>query len=184
MLKPSSRILLRNWWPVVLWLGVLRTESTEMASAQNTSSLLYQALSYMHPSLDAQLVDTLDEVLRKTGHFFGYAFLGVLVFLALRATNRDRLKPVLRREWGSRFHDLWRRQWAALSVMVTLITAACDEIHQRFLPNRTGRWQDVILDCCGALILQALLYWLARREAHRRVLQQSKGHEPQFSSAG
>ena len=39
-------------------------------------------------------MDLLNEVLRKTGHFLGYGILSVLVFLALKKTNRDRLRKL------------------------------------------------------------------------------------------
>jgi len=37
-----------------------------------------------------------------------------------------------------------------------------DEWHQTFLPNRTGSVWDVLLDCCGALTLEALVYVFMR----------------------
>ncbi len=65
MLKPTSRSLLRNWWPVVFWLGVIRLESTDLASASNTGGLLYKIFSFVWPRVDPAFVDTLDMVLRK-----------------------------------------------------------------------------------------------------------------------
>ena len=39
--------------------------------------------------------------------------------------------------------------------------ASLDELHQTYLPNRTGSLWDVLLDCCGAIALQLLVYaWL------------------------
>jgi VanZ family protein len=42
------------------------------------------------------------------------------------------------------------------------MTASADEFHQTFLPNRTGSPWDVLLDCCGALALQLLVYVFMR----------------------
>ena len=92
-LKPSSHILIRNWWPVVVWLGIIRLESTDIASSSNTSGLLYAVLSFLVPHINPQFVEQINEVLRKTGHFLGYGILGALVFFALRNTNRDRIPP-------------------------------------------------------------------------------------------
>jgi VanZ family protein len=44
--------------------------------------------------------------------------------------------------------------------------ASLDEWHQSFLPSRTGRWQDVVLDSSAALVAQIIIWMLLRR---RRV---------------
>jgi VanZ family protein len=143
-------------------------ESTDFASANNTSSLLCRVIASVFPRVDESSVNWLDEILRKSGHFVGYAILGGLVFLALKNTNQDRLRPLLRRPWGTYFRDFWRWDWAVLGMLVTVVTAAADEIHQTFIPSRTGAWQDVVLDSCGAVVLQVILYVLSVRAFNRR----------------
>ena len=178
-LKPSSHILTRNWWPVVLWLGIIRLESTDVASSANTSGLLYAVLSFLLPRINPQDVEQINEVLRKTGHFLGYGILGALVFFALRNTNRDRNAPLLLRHWGMYLHDLWRMEWVLLGMGVTVITASLDEIHQSFMASRTGRWQDVVLDTCGAVVLQIVIYFFCLRTLSRR---RERVGQPEFSS--
>jgi VanZ family protein len=141
-----------------LWLGVIRAESTDTASASNTGALLYRMMSSLVPHVQPWFVDEMNAVLRKTGHFLGYAILSALVLLALRNTNRDRLHPLLRRAWGTCLHDHWRREWAWLGILLTLVTASFDELHQSFIPSRTGRWQDVVLDTGGAIAIQIFIY--------------------------
>ena len=178
-LKPSSHILIRNWWPVVAWLGIIRLESTDVASSANTSGLLYAVLSLLFPHINPQYVELINEVLRKTGHFLGYGILGALVFFALRNTNRDRNAPLLLRRLGMYMHDFWRMEWVLLGMGVTVITAALDEIHQSFMPSRTGRWQDVVLDACGAAVLQIFIYFFSLRALNR---QRERVGQPAFSS--
>lgn len=168
-LKPSFRALAHRWWPVLVWLGVIRLESTDMASASNTSSVLYTVIAAVVPQVDESFVSQLDGILRKTGHFAGYGILSALVFLALKNTNRDRLRPLLCRPWGIYLRDFWRWDWVLLGMLVTVVTAAADEIHQTFIPSRTGRWQDVVLDSCGAAVLQVAVYFLSRRAFKRRA---------------
>ncbi len=168
MLKPSFRSLAWNWWYVLAWLGVIRAESTDMASANNTSTVLYAVISAIAPHVEHSFVDQLDAVLRKTGHFLGYGILSVLVFLALRNTNRDRIRTALRRPWGIYFRDLWRGEWALIGLLATIATASFDEIHQTFIPSRTGRWQDVVIDTCGAVVIQLIIYSLATRAMRQR----------------
>ena len=151
-----------------MWLGVIRLESTDFASASNTSSVLYTVIAAVVPHVDQSFVSQLDGVLRKTGHFAGYGILSGLVFLALRNTNYDRLRSILARPWGIYWRDFWRWDWVLLGMMVTVVTAAADEIHQTFIPSRTGRWQDVVLDSCGAAVLQVVVYFLSLRAFKRR----------------
>jgi VanZ family protein len=46
----------------------------------------------------------------------------------------------------------------------TYLIASCDELHQTFLPNRSGSIWDVLIDCSGALVMQLLLAgWMQMR---------------------
>ncbi len=157
-MKATSRTIVRNWWPVAVWLGIIRVESTGYASAQNTYLLLYRVLVFFFGRVDTRLVWELDHVLRKSGHFIGYAVLSGLTFLALRNTYRDRVRNLLQRPWGRAFGDFWRMEWSLIAILLTVVTASMDEIHQTFLPFRTGRWQDVVLDTSGAFALQLIIY--------------------------
>jgi VanZ family protein len=152
------KILLRNWWPVALWLGIIRLESSDYGSARNSYGLLSRLASPLFGAADPTLLAEVNEVLRKNGHFFGYAILSGLVFLALRHSHRDCLNAAPRRTWlasacGNRHID-----WAVIAVIFALVTASLDEIHQTFLRSRSGRWQDVAIDTSGALLMQLLLY--------------------------
>jgi VanZ family protein len=170
LLAPSPRSLLRNWWPVVFWLGVIRAESTDAASAANTGDLLHSVIAVVAPHVQPEFIEQMNAVLRKTGHFLGYAVLSALVLLALRNTNRDRLRNLLRRPWGTCLHDFWRWEWALLGIFLTAFTAALDEFHQTLIPSRTGRWQDVVLDTCGAIVIQAVIYWWSASMVRRRQI--------------
>ena len=61
---------------------------------------------------------------------------------------------------------------------VTVITASLDEIHQSFMASRTGRWQDVVLDACGAAVLQILIYFFSLRALDRR---RERVGQPEYS---
>jgi VanZ family protein len=170
VLVPSRQSLLRNWWPVVFWLGVIRAESTDTASSANTGAILYKVITTLVPHVEPSFVVQLNAVLRKTGHFLGYAILSALVLFALRYTNRDRLRNLLHRPWGIYLRDYWRAEWALLGILLTIVTAAFDEIHQTFIPSRTGRWQDVVLDTCGAVVIQVVIYlWSSRAIRQKRA---------------
>ena len=158
----------RHWWPVAVWLFVLRLESTDLASSKITFGLLYRIASSVFAQADPQVLLTLNAVIRKSGHFIGYAILSLLVFRALKYTRRDQLRLVLQRRWGVFFRDLWQFNWAVTAVLLTMVAASLDELHQATLPSRSGRWQDVALDTAGAIAMQLLLY---ARASHTITLQ-------------
>jgi len=157
---------------------VIRLESTDFASSARTSGLLHQIAVAIFGHIDPTVVEAANTIVRKSGHFVGYAILSLLVFRALKYTQHDRLRLVLHRRWGMFFRDLWRWEWAVTAVLFTFTTAALDEIHQASLASRTGQWQDVALDTAGAIAMQLLLY---ARAAHTMSLQRkhaAEGHDP------
>jgi hypothetical protein len=74
------------WIPALLWLGIIALESTDLLSAAHTASLLYRVLAGLQLHIEPQTVAHANAVLRKLGHFVGYAVLGWLLFRAWRAT--------------------------------------------------------------------------------------------------
>jgi VanZ family protein len=80
----------------------------------------------------------------------------------VRATWRNRSQAFVRtREY------FWQLRWAVLGIVGTAVVASLDEIHQTFNPARTGRWQDVVLDSCGALTMQLILYIVLLSRSHK-----------------
>jgi VanZ family protein len=129
-------------------------ESSDLGSSDHTRSILFKIWSALLGQPDEATFESVHHLIRKTGHFVGYALLSWLIFRALRGTWRARQAIV------SRARDyFWQLHWAAFSILGTAAAASVDEIHQTFNPARTGRWQDVVIDSSGALVLQILLYF-------------------------
>lgn len=86
--------------------------------------------------------------IRKLAHFFEYACMGVLVY-------------VLWDQWLKRGRRLY-----LITVIWVAVSAAADEFHQLFVPDRYGSLADVLLDTCGGafgLLLCVLLGKIAKR---------------------
>jgi len=61
----------------------------------------------------------------------------------------------------------WTLRWATIALLGTALVASLDEWHQSFLPSRTGRWQDVVLDASAGLAAQILIFlWWKSRGKH------------------
>lgn len=157
----------KPWIPVAIWLGILAVESSDLGSSEHTGLILRKIWSALLGAPDEETFETVHHFIRKTGHFCGYAILSWLIFRAVRATWRNRQAVVARgREY------FWQLRWAIFGILGTAIAASLDEFHQSFNPNRTGRWQDVVIDSSGALTIQILLYLVANFRRRRPDIQE------------
>lgn len=144
-MNTEQKELLKAWIAAVLWLIVIAIESTAWLSSHNTSRILYPLLHFLF-GLDWPRFEVWHFYIRKGGHVAGYAILSILLFRAWRETLR-RVD-----------HAKWALRWAGIAVLGTAIVASLDEWHQSFIPSRTGRWQDVVLDTCAGIAAQIALF--------------------------
>jgi VanZ family protein len=151
-LTSSTKRILKVWLPSVVWLAVIATESSNLGSAANTSRILYPVLHFLF-GVGPQRFEILHAIIRKTGHFVGYATLSILLFRSWRATF-------------PRLSTRWSLQWATLALAGTALVAALDEFHQTFLPSRTGAFHDVVLDSTAGLVAQIAIFMILRKR-HR-----------------
>ncbi len=140
------------WLPSAIWLAVIALESTNLGSAEHTGRILYPLLHYLF-GMSPQRFEIVHMVLRKTGHFIGYATLSILLFRSWRGTF-------------PRLSTRWCLQWATLAFVCTALVASLDEFHQSFLPSRTGTFRDVVLDSTAALVAQIVIFVILRRWEH------------------
>ena len=144
--RRSLKFWLRAWLPVLFGIGVIALESTMFFGTDNTSAPLRWVYEHIFGVVDNASWDTIHHFIRKCGHFFGYGMIGLLW---------------LRAWWMSLPRSGFLLD-ATLAFLGTALVASSDEFHQSFLPNRTGIPMDVLLDCCGALTLQLLVYVFLR----------------------
>jgi len=150
-LNPAQKHLLKTWIAAILWLGIIVTESTNLASADNTSRIFYPLLHFLF-GVNPVNFPTWHAVIRKSGHFLGYFTLSWLLFRAWRDTFPFPGKT-------------WSIQWARISFFMAALVSCLDEWHQTFLPSRTGRLHDVVLDSAAALIAQVVLFLILRKHS-------------------
>lgn len=149
--------VLKAWIAAVLWLIVIAIESTAWLSSEHTSRILYPIFHFLF-GIDRESFEPWNHVLRKAGHVVGYGFLSFLLFRAWRETL-PRLTQLGR-------NLRWTFRWSAIAVLGTMLVASLDEWHQTFLPSRTGRWQDVVLDTCAGIGTQLLIFfWTSPRSS-------------------
>ena len=126
-------------------------ESSNLGSSEHTGQILYPIFHYLFGMSPGRFA-VLHAVLRKTGHFVGYFTLSVLLFRSWRGTF-------------PRLSTRWCLQWATLAFVGTALVAALDEVHQSFLPSRTGMFRDVVLDSFAAPVAQIVIFAVLRRRS-------------------
>src|SRR6266849_9381696 len=127
----------RAWLPVLVWMLVIFTGSTNAGSAENSSRLIAPVLKWLKPDISEAAVGTIVLAIRKTAHVAEYAILAALLWRALRSHGRGET-----RAWS------WRQ--AGLALLLSALYAASDEFHQSFVKSREASVRDVALDTAGA----------------------------------
>lgn len=149
------------WLPVAVMLVVIVRESTEGFSGLHTSAWLRPLWQGVFGPMEDSRWEWTHHLIRKTGHFVGYGTLGLCWLRGWLLTWMDRFRR--------RAAAAWRGWSLTMAIWCTAMVASCDELHQTWLPDRTGVMQDVLLDTTGALIccgLVAMFWWRERvREA-------------------
>jgi len=143
-------VFAKYWLPILLWMLLIYAGSGNLLSSQQTSRFLKPLIHWLFPSLPEASVNRAVGMIRKGGHMAEY---GVLALLIWRARRRPAKSEA--RLW------VWRDAGWALALATTY--AVTDELHQAFIPSRTGSGWDVLLDAGGAaaglLLLWGLGHW-------------------------
>lgn len=133
----GMRRFLKNWLPVIVWVGVIFLGSTDLMSAEHTSRFIVPFLRWLNPDISAETLASIHFIVRKCTHVGEYAILALLLLRAATLiTNSKRSIPIL-----------------YLSVVgMSLIVAATDEFHQTFVASRGASVQDIMIDSSGAVL--------------------------------
>lgn len=144
------RRFLKNWLPVMVWVGVIFLGSTDLMSAEHTSRFLVPFLLWLKPDISAETLASIHFIVRKCTHVGEYAILALLLLRAATLmTNSKRSIPIL-----------------YLSVLsVCLIVAATDEFHQTFVASRGPSMRDIMIDSGGAILGLLIGAVLARKRS-------------------
>lgn len=90
-------------------------------------------------------------IVRKTAHFLEYFILGLLVIRVLKDYN------------------LLNYKLCIIAIILCFMYATSDEIHQLFVPNRSGRFIDVLIDTSGS-ILSIFIYYKIKNKKNKNVI--------------
>lgn len=102
----------------------------------------------MSAAQQERLARFIDHPVRKAAHMTEFGITGLCMVTMLAA-------------W-----DVRMKQRVITALLFVCAYAGSDEFHQRFVPGRSGRIQDVFIDCAGTLIgLGIYCLWQHRRKS-------------------
>lgn len=132
------------WIPVVLWMILIFYLSHQPSSSSKelSSGVMMLVINTLNKAIPVELdLDIFHQFVRKSAHFFAYFILGVLILRALKNYRVNDMKKI------------------GFALILCIVYASSDEIHQLFIPGRSGEVRDVIIDSTGALT-GLFIYWL------------------------
>ena len=146
---PKLKVWLNYWLPVFVWMAVIFSASSDSKSFQHSSRILAPIIHWLFPDMSEQRVSDVVFILRKCAHLTEYAILALLLLRAIRKPVRNERRP-------------WRWADAGWAILLVVVYASSDEIHQLFVPHREGKFADVVIDTSGG-IAGLLISWIIGR---------------------
>ncbi len=151
----------------VLWLiviavaaGIFCFSAQDATVSNDTSNGFVKMIFNMFPSFRAlslsaqtELIESIMFTARKCAHFCIYAFFGFWLLFLVREYRKDKAVPI--------------------ASATACFYAVTDEIHQRFVPGRSGQFKDVCIDTAGAvtgalIALLLIFFWQKLRKKRRK----------------
>lgn len=104
-----------------------------------------------------ELINNLEGIVRKLAHFSIYAVVGFLL-MALVST-----------------YDLEEKKRICISFIIGIIYAVSDEIHQGFIPGRSPKLTDVMIDTMGVavgILVLLLILTIVNKVKEKRICEE------------
>ncbi|MEI6674057.1 MAG: VanZ family protein [Verrucomicrobiota bacterium] len=143
------------WLLPLLWMIVIFSASADGQSAHHSSRIFEPLMHWLFPQMSPLRIGEIQYLFRKCMHLTEFAVLAGLLWWALRHTKGTAAGP-------------WQWSDAGQVLILVVLYAASDEIHQAFIPSRTGRFSDVLVDTAGGAIGLGWL-WLWGKMCKMRI---------------
>ena len=144
-----QRLFVTSYLLVIIWAGVIFTLSSEGHGASTSRSDLI--VNYLQSAGALLPTDLLTFLTRKAAHIIAYFIFGVLAYNVVR------------------HYTLRARRTILISSAIVLGYAISDEVHQLFVPGRSGEVRDVLIDTVAGTVAVVLTYLIHRRIVKRRA---------------
>ncbi|WP_404459684.1 VanZ family protein [Sutcliffiella horikoshii] len=149
----KKRVVVGSWVLVIGWMALIYFLSAQHAEQSANLSggiteFVNEIVEQVAPDGEFQM-DEISFFVRKNAHFFAYMLLAILTLNAVRRSGG--------RGWTS----------MGAAFIISVLYAISDEVHQLYVPGRSGQVSDVLLDSTGAFVGIALYvvisHWIRRK---------------------
>ncbi|BCZ49186.1 teicoplanin resistance protein VanZ [Clostridium gelidum] len=119
------------WVLLIIWIiGIFIMSNQPANISDSQSGGIIDILSKIGIDMNNIFGQLANFIVRKCAHFFEYMILALLVLNVLKL-----------------YFDM--KQVIIITIVFVFLYACTDEIHQLFVPGRSGAIRDVIIDTCG-----------------------------------
>ena len=128
-------------------------------SLMNLAKVLPKALSIkphikdLPPAEKQSLAIDLNRKIRNYAHFFLFFILGTALALSISFS------------YGGKLHDKY-----VIALIISIIYAISDEIHQIFVPGRSFQFTDILTDSAGSLLGIAIIGFILKRNVFAKLV--------------
>lgn len=138
----------------ILWMVFIFSMSAKNATQSSSISggftynilnTFFEQFRSIDKTTQNGIVEGLQFIVRKSAHFLAYAILGGLCFENLSVLDK-----------------LSKKKTFFIALLISVLYAISDEIHQYFVPGRACQFRDVMIDSCGALFGIAVIIILKK----------------------
>ena len=147
-------ILLLIIWLIAIFIFSNDVGSSSSEKSDSIATLIVEFISditgndYTDSKLN-DMIDTCVVIVRKGAHFLEYFILGILVINVIKDYKELNVKICI------------------ISILLCMLYAISDEVHQLFVPDRTGKITDVLIDTSGSS-LSVFTYYLMYKFKNRK----------------
>lgn len=138
MKKTILKILIILWMILIFTLSNQPADDSTQLSDGFISKTIGNIYKITHKNIKEEKLTEIKtkytHITRKTAHFTIYLILGLLIGLLLKQYN------------------ITTKQIIIYGILICMLYAITDEIHQIFVQGRSGEIRDVLIDTCGSTV--------------------------------
>lgn len=130
---------------VIIWMIIIFIFSNETSTMSNEKSRAFiHLIQVLGLDLNGFFGHLSNFIVRKVSHFLEYFVLAILLFNIIK--GKFKIKKVF-----------------IISIIIVILYACTDEIHQIFIPGRTARIKDIFIDTAGGSVGLLLGYFMNKK---------------------
>lgn len=124
---------------VVIWMCTVFWFSSQVGddSKAQSGNTIRKIITFFNKNITKEnleiIVETLQPFVRKLAHFSIYTLGGMLIYNLINKYNLNKKEKII------------------YTIIIGALYATSDEIHQLFVPYRSGQVTDVLIDTCGVI---------------------------------